>query len=88
MRRSDDSYIGKVCYLLLVQADYIGPRISVSGSDSNVLEAQLKTVQEGPGCGPDGIGNCSSCYGVTVPVTVIFTVAGGGYQRRATALDA
>ena len=34
-------YIGKVCSLLLVRADYIG---------------------RAPGRGPEGTGNCSSCY--------------------------
>ena len=35
-------YIGKVCCLLLVRAEYIG---------------------RAPGRGPEGTGNCSSCYG-------------------------
>ena len=36
-------YIGKICCLLLVRAEYIG---------------------RAPGRGPEGTGNCSSCYGV------------------------
>ena len=34
-------YIGKICFLLLVRADYIG-------------RARAR--------GPEGMGNCSSCY--------------------------